>query len=49
MVLSQLPLAYLYLELSLTISQNYRITALVNLRLCILKHQEVGKQQQQSK
>ena len=47
MVLSQLPLAYL--DLSLTISQNYRITALVNLRLRILKHQKVGKQQQQSR
>ena len=45
MVLSQLQLAYLYyLEPSLTVFQNYRITAFVNLWLTILKYQKVEKQ-----
>ena len=50
MVLSQLQLAYLYyLELSLTVLQNYRITAFVNLLLTPLKYQKVEKQQQQNR
>ena len=48
MVVSQLQLAYLYyLELSLTVLQNKRITAFVHLWLSSLKHLEVEKQQQQ--
>ena len=47
MVLSQLQLAYLYyLELSLTVLQNYRIVAFANLWLTSLKYQKVEKQQQ---
>ena len=46
-VLSQPQLAYLYyLEISLTVLQNYRITAFVNLSLTPLKYQRVKKQQQ---
>ena len=48
MVLSRPQLAYLYyLEISLTVLQNYRITAFVNLRLTPLKCQKVKQQQQQ--
>ena len=48
MVLPRLQLAYLYyLELSLTVLQNYRITVFVNHLLTPLKYQKVGKQQQQ--
>ena len=44
MVLSQVQLAYLYyLELSLTVLQNYRITAFVNLWLTPLKYQKKEK------
>ena len=40
-------LAYLYdLEISLTVLQNYRITAFVNLRFTPLKFQKVKKKQQ---
>ena len=46
MVLSQLQLAYLsYLAPSLTVLQNYRITAFVNLSLLPLKYQIMEKQQ----
>ena len=49
-VLSQPQLAYLYyLQLSLTILQNYRITAFVNLSLTSLRFQNVKKQQQQDR
>ena len=50
MALSRPQLAYLYyLEISLTVSQNYRITAFLNLRLTPLKCQKVKKQQQQNR
>ena len=50
MVLSQPQLAYLYyLEISLTVLQNYRITAFVNLWITPLKYQKVKKQQQQNR
>ena len=50
MVLSQMQLAYLYyLEPSLPVLQNYRITAFVNLWLTPLKYQKVEKQQQQNR
>ena len=50
MALSQLQLAYLhYLELSLTVLQNQRITAFVNLSLSLLKHEKVEKQLQQKR
>ena len=50
MVLSRPQLAYLYyLEISLTVSQNYRIAAFVNLRLTPLKCQKARKQQQQNR
>ena len=46
----QLQLAYLYyLEPSLTVLQNCRITAFVNLWLTPLKYQKVEKQQQQNR
>ena len=49
MVLSRPQLAYLYyLEISLTVLQNYRITAFVNLRLTPLKCKKVKKEQQQN-
>ena len=49
MVFSQLQLAYLLLLSwgSLTVLQNNRITAFVNLSLFPLKHQKVENQQQQ--
>ena len=48
MVLSRPMLAFLYyLEISLTVSQNYRIAAFVSLRLTPLKYQKVKQQQQQ--
>ena len=50
MALSQMQLAYLhYLELSLTVLQNQRITAFVNLSLSLLKHEKVEKQLQQKR
>ena len=50
MVLSQLQLTYVYyLELSLTVLQNYTMTAFVNLLLSHLKHQKMEKQQQQNR
>ena len=50
MIFSQLQLAYLYyIELSLTVFQNYRIIAFVNLGLTPLKYQKVEKQQQQNR
>ena len=46
MVFSQLQLAYLYyIELSLTVLENYRITAFVNLWLSLMKQQKVENQQ----
>ena len=48
MVLSRQQLAYLYyLEISLTVLQNNKITAFVNLQLTPLKCQKVEKKQQQ--
>ena len=48
MVFSELQLAYLsYLEFSLTVFQNYRITAFASFWLSPLKHQKVENQQQQ--
>ena len=48
MVFSQLQLIYLYyLELSLTVLQNYRTTAFASFWLSPLKHQKVENQQQQ--
>ena len=50
MVLSRQQLAYLYyLQISLTVLQNYRIAAFVNLRLNPLKCQKVEKQRQQNR
>ena len=49
MFLSQLKVAYFYLELSRTVLQNYRITAFLNLWLTPPKYQGVGKQQQQNR
>ena len=50
MVLSRPQLAYLYyLEISLTVLQNYRNTAFMNLRLTPLKCQKVKKQQEQNR
>ena len=50
MALSRPPLAYLYyLETSLTVLQNYRITAFVNVPITPLKCQKVKKQQQQNR
>ena len=44
MVLSKPQLAYLYyFEISLTVLQNRRITAFMNLRLTPLKYQKVKK------
>ena len=48
MVFSELQLACLYyLEFSLTVFQNYRITAFASFWLSPLKHQRVENQQQQ--
>ena len=48
MVFSELQLAYLcYLEFSLTVFQNYRITAFPSFWLSPLKHQKVENQQQE--
>ena len=50
MVLSQLQLAYLYyLEPSLAVLQNCRITAFLNQLLTPLKYKKVEKQRQQNR